>query len=247
VKNIGEVENMIKKILGILVCTLLIASVTGSSVLSIPINKEINNKNSKSDNGNIDSLIEKEGLDEILDELNDLINEYKDELNKAEEYCQNCIEKIRQNKKTPYDKYFKEKEFNEIFPENIQDKFFEIKNKINRWDEINSGTSGGKTDFETENIEWWIFVVGMIMKFWISHSDLLFLSIYNEIGFLIVGVILIFSGVGMPIGLILLLADVLIGFGFISLNELDQGKGIYGEIVDLIFFPHPILTYIGPQ
>ena len=76
---------------------------------------------------------------------------------------------------------------------------------------------------------------------------MLLLSIYYEFGLLITGLILIFSGVGMPFGVILLLADALIGFGFIGLNELDQGDGIRGEILCLYFLPFPIPMYVKPQ
>jgi len=234
---------MIKKILGIFICLLLITSISTSSVISETLIIENNAGDSELNYENIDNFLE----EEVIDELKNLINKYKEKVKEAEEFCRFCLKEMQKSKKDRCHECFNIEGFNKIFPENIQEKFNKISYNLDKLFENHFSTVGGITKFEIEYLSFWIINFGYILKFWISHPDILLLSIYNEFGLLITGLILVFSGIGMPFGVILLLADALISFGFIGLNELDQGDGLRGEILFLYCIPFPILMYIKPQ
>lgn len=238
---------MIKKILGIFVCMLLITSVLCSAT-----NIEENFKNDEFRYNKINERNEiqkekEEKFDEIKYKLERLIFEYKDDLNKAKNYFFDYIKNIQQKKKIPFYEHLKLKDFDKFISKDFQEKFFELRNEFEELNEIfNNSIGGGKTDFKFEYLKILWFTYGWKAEFWISHSDMLWIEGLDALGLFIIGILLTLTGVGAPAGIAFCIAGFLHSIGFLALNEIDQGNGIYGRIIDIFSLP-PFLTYIGPQ
>lgn len=237
---------MIKKILGIFVCMLLI-----TSVLSCATNIEENIKNNefrynKTNERNEIQKEREEKFDEIKYKLERLIFEYKDDLNEAKNYFFDYIKNIQQKKKIPFSEYLKLKDINNFISKDFQEKFFELRNEFEELNKNFNNIGGGKTDFKFEYLTILWFTYGWKAEFWISHSDMLWVEGLDALGLFIIGILLTLTGVGAPAGIAFCIAGFLHSIGFLALNEIDQGNGIYGRIIDLFSLP-PVLTYIGPQ
>ena len=222
-------KNKAKKIFGLGTVFFLVAILT-SSATAVPVTQN--------------EAIETEKQDEI----SKLIDDYRYDLEELNAYLKEYIQNA-DNKNLA-----KISNIDEILPYDLKIKYQNIENEFKEITKTNdiSTKSGGKTDF---NINWitinlliWKQTIGYRAYFWICHQDIVWLQVMNAAGLFVVGLLLILTGVGAPAGIAFCIIGLLDALGFIALNELDEGNGIYGSIFDLYIDPFPaVLTYLGPQ
>jgi hypothetical protein len=112
---------------------------------------------------------------------------------------------------------------------------------------ITPTVGGGKTDYKRV---WIIPYISYIDQIWLDSTMVFWIcKTIGPMGLAAIGIILILSGVGAPIGIAFTIASLITDIGFDQIYEMGKESGIYAEITESFMYDPipPILTYIGPQ